>query len=86
MGRITTCSYCLGFIAACIIGAALVFGTVLPDVDHPICVVYRGLPFTWENIAFQGCRFLHYAFIPLLGFVAVVYTTLAAGWAFIIGD
>jgi hypothetical protein len=86
MGRVKTCYYCIGFVAACIVCIALILGAILPDVDHPICVVYRGLPLTWENIAFNGCRFLHYTFVPVLGFLSIVYTALAAGWAFIIED
>lgn len=80
--KVTNCFAGLGL--ACLVLISLVVGPIFIDIDHPICVVANGLPLTWENALFYGCRSLHLASIPMLGILALVATALSFGWAIIV--
>jgi len=53
------------------------------DLDHPLVLVVRGIPLTWENLATRAGRPLHIPLLVCSGLYAGVSGALLAGRAFL---
>lgn len=69
-----------GFVGALIF---LVYGGIwglFPDLDHPLALLAKGLPLTFENLVTQAGRDFHLPGIVFVGACFVLGNTFILGW------
>jgi hypothetical protein len=67
-----------GFGAALLYGAIGGLGSLAVDLDHILVLVAKGIPITWENLATQAGRPLHFPmFLVWLALFSVAATHFA---------
>jgi len=61
-----------------VIGISGLWGVLL-DLDHPLCLVARGLPITLENLPTKACRFAHLPMLLVGGFLCLACLACTLG-------
>jgi len=63
-----------------IVGVGGLISVGLDAVDHPLALIFKGIPITWENLARKAGRPLHLPMVLISGTIFIVLGALCCGF------